>query len=1407
MNTITETSINQASDSQSGTIKVNVPKRNGTGTTSVRLFQGTTNKINPRVYEHLKKNPFSVDLPDQYVFNQRSGRIKRRNAFVNADNNQLKPQFAQNFTLIGNSMVPKVSGGNDGSQAFKNYIKTFSINNTKNQSRGFNGFNLFSNFIKEINEELETNEGLDIFFTSSNTYTRTINGQMVGETEDPLYNPVKQIRITRTSNLEDVIKQVIEKSKENVEAQEATRGSGLRFKRVDQLFMNTLRYVPLSGGTFRPTPNYLKAKKGIINVKNNHYDCSVCRRSGASECQCCFLWSVIAGIHAQDIGSTAKTELRKYRKYEADYDHSMLTFPVEVGSDSIKEFEAKNNLSIAIFGYDDEKEEVYQLRQPAATGRQVNLIHFDNHYATISNLKRLLFGQVTKHRGGCHVCRYCLSHFTTEQGLKEHTKQCLSREEEVPPVVVEMPEEGSVCKFRALNKQFECPFFIVSDFECYTKPVHDTSKKKTVQTQQHVPNSWFVYVVCSEPSIDVSHLHKSYFGEDAVDKFIEHLQYVERHIVGYRADASGNPVEVEDDDDLPSGQDQWQDFLKQYRAKHPEIKGREVMKNAAKEYKATKPEIQRKTKTKWVDGILQSKKSVDDIIMTQADREAFKASKVCPICDRKYTDGNKKVRDHCHLTGKFKQVCCNRCNINRHYKHFEIPCFFHNLRGYDSHLIIQRAAKFGGKVDCTAQNSQRVISFKHSRIRFLDSAQHMNGSLEELVGDLTSGGLAKFKHLFQYFRSKGTADETIEMLTRKGVYPYDYATDSSVMQETTLPPIEKFYSGLTETECDPKDYAYAQQVWKAFKCKTLYDYHMLYLYTDVLLLADVLSEYRRFGMEIYDLDPLLFWTAPSFSWNAALKKSKVELELLSDRSLHDLYDCEMKRGGVSYIAKKYARANNKHLSNYDPKKPSNYILYTDMNQLYASPLSDYLPVGGFKRWEKVNPHMTPAAFKRLMNKDRNTGYTVKVDLKVPKRRSEIKHLTEKQKDALRMPEDTHQYYNSYPMAVESMTVTDEMLSPTQHKYMDHARQQRLTGFKCGAEKKLVPTLMDKKGYVCDIRLLNFYLDHGYILERVHEIIQFRQEPFLKEYIDLNTELRKIASKEGNDFRKAFFKLLNNAVFGKTMESVMNRADFELVTDSKRLCRLQQQGKIKNAPHIYGEDVVGVDKHKSKVVLDRPIYVGMTILDLAKLVMYRYWYDYLIPKYGADKVELLFTDTDSFCYEVFTDDVYADMKEDMDSPDTSRHWFDFSGYPKQHPNYDTRNEKVLEKMKDETNGVPVVEFCGLRAKMYSCLLDEESPWFRAGKDKRSKMTAKGIKRYTIKRMDHEEYVDDLNNLRAVGDGSSAYTPHTVSFNTIKGKDHSIMTVRQTKAGLCAFDTKSWLRDDGISQYRFGHHLAV
>ena len=252
-----------------------------------------------------------------------------------------------------------------------------------------------------------------------------------------------------------------------------------------------------------------------------------------------------------------------------------------------------------------------------------------------------------------------------------------------------------------------------------------------------------------------------------------------------------------------------------------------------------------------------------------------------------------------------------------------------------------------------------------------------------------------------------------------------------------------------------------------------------------------------------------------------------------------------------------------------------------------------------------------------------------------------------------------------------------------------------------------------------------------------------------------------------------YKLFNHAVFGKTMENVRKRIDFEICGNvrAERLgSTLRWDGHIVYKPG----QVYGIKKRKLKIKLDKPIYVGLAILDLSKLWMYRFHYDWVKRTYGA-KAKLLFTDTDSLMYHIEADDVYGDMaRTDL---------FDLSNYPRDHPLYSDRNRKVLGKFKDEAAGIPIVEFVGLKSKMYSVLLANDTV----------KSTAKGIMKSV--HLSHEQYK------RALFDTKDT---HTVSYDTIRSRKHVLCPEHVTKQGLSGFDDKSYMLPDGISQLRHGHY---
>ena len=341
------------------------------------------------------------------------------------------------------------------------------------------------------------------------------------------------------------------------------------------------------------------------------------------------------------------------------------------------------------------------------------------------------------------------------------------------------------------------------------------------------------------------------------------------------------------------------------------------------------------------------------------------------------------------------------------------------------------------------------------------------------------------------------------------------------------------------------------------------------------------------------------------------------------------------RGGVSMISNRYGNANNEYMGNrFDDKEPSKYITYLDLNNLYSWAMSKPLPTHGFK-WMKVSELETWENYPCILE----------VDLEYPK--------------------SLHDLHSDYPLAPERVEVNKV--------------------------DKLIPNLRDKKKYVIHYENLKQYLSSGLKLTHIHRGIKFEKSQWLKKYIDLNTDLRTAAA---NEFEKDFFKLMNNSVFGKTMENIRNRVDIKLVNDKKRAIKLSAKPNF-NHCNIFSENLVAIHMKSMKLVFNKTVYLGMCSLDLSKTLMYDFHYNYIKRKYGG-KAKLLFTDTDSLMYEIETKDFYKDISADV------KHRFDTSDYPPDHPSGIPSgfNKKVLGTFKDEAAGKVIDEFVGLRAKLYS-----------------------------------------------------------------------------------------------------------
>ena len=666
-----------------------------------------------------------------------------------------------------------------------------------------------------------------------------------------------------------------------------------------------------------------------------------------------------------------------------------------------------------------------------------------------------------------------------------------------------------------------------------------------------------------------------------------------------------------------------------------------------------------------------------------------------------------------------------------------IPVVFHNLAGYDAHLFIRELAKYTTDIGVIAKSIEDYISFsikvkvekyvdrngeekdKEIKLRFIDSFKFISSSLDSLVNNLARGG-----HKFWGFEKFNNSQH--ELLIKKGIYPYEYMDNWDKFNHSELPSKDKFYSKLNMSGVSDKDYDHAKSVWNEFRIKNMGEYHDLYLLTDTILLANVFESFGTVCMDNYGLDPAHFYTAPGLAWKACLKKTGIELELSEDNDMSLMFERGI-RGGITQAVHRYAASNNPYMEEYDKNKETNYLQYLDANNLYGWAMSQPLPTSGF-RWINCNGFNPEVIVSHLSENDKY-GYLLEVDVGYPK--------------------ELHDLHNDIPFMCSKMKV--------------------------GGVEKLIPNLYDKEKYIIHIRALKQAIDHGLKLKKIHRCIRFLQSPWMKEYIDFNMKLRTAAK---NDFEKDFYKLMNNSVFGKTMENIRHHRDLKLVNTKKKCLKTVMKPNFKSGT-LLGPDLMGCQISKVKVVKNKPVYLGKAILDLSKLIMYEFHYDYMQPKYG-DRLQLCYMETDSYVYDIKTKDFYKDIAEDVESR------FDTSAYSNNRPLPIGKNKKVIGLMKDELSGGIMNEFVALRAKMYSYI-----------DDKSELKKCKGIKKCVIYR--EIKFEDYKNCLFA---GRNVYKSQLL----FRSDKHEIRTLEVNKLALSSQDDKR-IPIDFIATYAMGHYKTT
>ena len=1085
------------------------------------------------------------------------------------------------------------------------------------------------------------------------------------------------------------------------------RESGFVFNKIKSASVKQYKYNYQKASSYIP----LQFKSSnIINVKN-------------LKDNKCFTWSILAKFYP---ANDHKERVTKYAPYEHLLNMSDIDYPVRIKD--ISKVEKQNNININVFALDNQKDKqsIYPVYVSNVQSENiVDLLYIEEnentHYCLIKDLDSFM---CDKNRHKSFTCRNCLQGFRREDTLIKHQTICYDNEH----CKTIMPEPGkNILEFNNHHFKNRLPFAIYCDFEAYNIPMQsctpDPNKSYIKPISKQEINSYGMYVHSDYPEI-YKPQYFSYVGDDAVEKYVEKVMQIFKKIT----------------------------------------------------YKIH----------------LNEKKKP---ILNNHEEDEFQEATRCYICGEEFKE-SEKVREHNHLSGKYRGAACQSCNTKEGKATKLLPVFFHNGSNYDFHFLIEELMKYEdeyNKVKLLSKNSENYISIdygsNYKKLRFLDSYRFFTKGLSDIAKSLST-----FPILEKEFKKEGYKDNEIDLLKQKGYYPYEYVDSIKKLKEFGLPSNEKviyrptnktikvpkdhelykiskyahkwfnyrkvspWFSTLKQEDITKEEMKHVNKVWEHYNCKTLLDYHNLYLKTDVLILADAFEKFRKFFIENHEIDPCYCYSAPGLTWQCGLKYTGIKLELLTDVDMLQMFENGIRGGFSGVLGPRHVKAFNEYTSNYDKDYrimdehekeeclkrlkegknlnkffEKNYLLYLDANNLYGWAMSQKLPTGDFK-WEN-----DPDYYKKI---PKGRGCIIECDLEYP---NDCRFKTRK-----------------YPLAPEKMKIDKEKLS-------DY--QLNLLGDKpLSKEEKLFLTLYDKEKYVIHHSILKEYIKLGMKVTKVYRTISFEESNWLAKYINFNTEQR---TKSDNIFEKDLWKLMNNSFYGKTLENIRGRSEVKLITSKEEAKKYISKPKFKDSI-IFNENFIAIVNNVTSVKFDKPIYLGMAILDYSKLLMYKFYYE-VVNKIWPEN-EIIASDTDCLFLSVKTKDIYEDMREIIDELDTS-------DYPKDHELQSNKNKKVIGKFKDELNGKIMNEVVFLKSKAYSFTLSDLSEVKKL----------KGIGKSVInKDVRFDDYKDCLFNSRTKMN----------KMYTLNSDKHEMYVNEVNKISMSPFDDKRYICDNGIDTQPFG-----
>ena len=923
------------------------------------------------------------------------------------------------------------------------------------------------------------------------------------------------------------------------------------------------------------------------------------------------------------------------------------------------------------------------------------------HFLYINNLSK--FVSVLNYRrqkDKKFVCQNCLHTLSTEQALDNHQQLCFLKK----PQKVNTPDAGSKLKFKSFQNTVKVPLFGVADFETTMKECtneKDTNTTKYLCSQEATTAS---IVLVSSKGVLLEQLVFSEPNNSLISRFYKELEILHERWLPKLNDVPDPPK------------------------------------------------------------------------LTQAQKRSHYAATRCYLCNEEFGDDfDPKLRraiDHSHSSlddGRYLGPAHAYCNVNRPYEN-KIDIFMHNLKGFDGNFIIQGLSDIkvirhmrqnGFQISALPDNTEHFKTFTLYNFRFLDSFAFLGASLQKLVEELGANYAFPLMQQMRYKKIRAK-DIDLKLLTRKSIYPYEFATSYEQLKNCKrFPRQDTFFSRLTQKGVDDADYSHGKNMFKLFKCSNMLSYTEVYCLVDSILLAEVMRNYRDTTYEEFGLDPCHYISSPQLSFDIMLRETKVELELMHDNDMLNFIESSL-RGGLSYVNERYVRLSD----DFDPNTSNEFLCYWDANNLYGFTMLDYLPTGNYT-WLSQD-EISQLDWREQRDKQ-SRGFILEVDLSVP--------------------QELHDFFESNPVASERFAPTfGQMSTYSQNTLLqNYAKSAYICEEKVGADK-LCGTLLPKKHYVVHYSNLRLFLELGIKLDCVHRVLSFEQSPFLKDYV------LKITSKRMNatsDAMKTHYKLLINSLYGKFIQAVRNYMDCTFVMSRTMLNRHAHDRRFDHFK-ILGEGCVVFFSKKKEVLLDKAYIVGFSILDKSKYHMTNLYYNHFLKHLGGhENCSVVMSDTDSFLLRVqnLTKNVALQRLKPI---------MDFSNYPEEHFLYDKSRCQHPGFCKDENKGNHIIEVVALRSKLYNTRVIAGEFCDRS-KFKQPTPKIKGIAKSAASKIGMDPFRKALGLL-----GDNTDTTHRCTTYTIRAKNFHVSTIEQLKLALCPYDNKRYILNCGIHSLPYGHY---